>query len=191
MRTIQVNRRVGQSRLESGEVEVNQLMHKKTNAVLWRAISPVRTGRNLCVKRLTASEQRDLTVNGRWNPINRMWRGNGRYTVYVIPWIGGSLAVGTLAVDDFECGQCHNGWQSGELHSIDSPSSSRTFFSEKHHTVLVHIEGREMNGHRLQDWSSSQSFGLRQIVQSTSNVGLDDNYTKPKHGTILVSKRSN
>ncbi len=107
MRTIRVNRWVGQSKLESGEVEVNQLVHKKMNAVLRHAISPVRTGRNLCAKQLTASKQRDLTVDGTRNPIDRMrWR-NCRHTVYVVPRISGSLAVGAFAADDFECSQCH------------------------------------------------------------------------------------
>ncbi len=69
MRTIRVNHWVGQSKLESGEIEVNQLMHEKTNAVLQHAISPVRTGRNLHVKWLMVSEQRGMAVNGAQNPI--------------------------------------------------------------------------------------------------------------------------
>ncbi len=108
MQTIRVNCWVGQSRLESGEVEVNQLMHEKTNTVLRHAMSPVQTGRNLCTKRLTASEQRDLTVNSTRNPIDHMRRRNCRHTVYVVPQIGGSLTVGAFAVDDFERSQCHD-----------------------------------------------------------------------------------
>ncbi len=107
VQTIQINRLVSQSELVGGKVEVNQLMHEKMNAVFRRAISPVRTGRDLSVKRFMASEQRDLTVNGTRDPIDRMW--HHRHTFYIVPWIVGSLTIGTLAVDDFDCNQRHNG----------------------------------------------------------------------------------